>query len=292
MENLIYSTTAMALGIARHEVTIDERLMGGMSNLMYVVSAKGKKYTFRIPGKNSEVFVDRKEELFNIQIIDGLGINNKLVYFDTKTGYKLSKFVEGTPLSELQDPESHLEDIAIVLHKLHDSGLKAHEDYRPYERLEKYEQKVIDLGYTHDEKYTELKALFLSQRDFLDQFEKVICHNDSQISNIVISEKQPYLLDWEYCGNNDPMYDVACVGNKDFELALKFLPIYLGRKPKAQELRRVYLWRAFQCLQWHNVALYKEMIGLSEDLGVDFKAIAAMYLKKAEEFLAGADQYR
>ena len=291
MESLICSTTAIALGVARSDVTIDYRLMGGKSNLMYLVSAKGKKYTFRIPGKNSEVFVDRKEELFNIQIIDGLGINNKLVYFDTKTGYKLSKFVEGTPLGEMPDPESHLEEVACVLHRLHDSGLKAHKDYGPYERLEKYEQEVKLLGYTHDEKYTHLKSVFLSHREFLDQFEQVICHNDSQISNIVIGEEQPYLLDWEFAGNNDPMYDVACVGNKDFGLALKFLPVYLGREPRAEEYRRVYLWRAFQCLQWHNVALYKEMIGLSQDLGVDFKGVATLYLAKAEEFLNGANQY-
>ena len=88
------------------------------------------------------------------------------------------------------------------------------------------------------------------------------------------------------------MYDVACVGNKEFELALKFLPIYLGREPEVQEFRRLYLWRAFQCLQWHNVALYKDLIGLSQDLQLDFKLIASAYLTKAEQFLTQADQFK
>ena len=75
-------------------------------------------------------------------------------------------------------------------------------------------------------------------------------------------------------------------------MALKFLPVYLGREPQAEESRRLYLWRAFQCLQWHNVALYKDLIGLSKDLGLDFNMIAAAYLTKAEQFLSGANQYK
>ena len=292
MENIIKSVTAQALGVYEDEVKIDYRLMGGMSNLMYVIEIRGEKYTFRIPGKNAEMFVNREEELANIEIVDELKLNNEMIYFDTQTGYKISKFVEGTPLSEVENPESYLEEVAKVLHVLHESGLNAHDDYRPYDRLTAYEKLVTDFSYQHEKKYFTLKELFLSQREFLDQFPKVICHNDSQISNMVVEGDQTYLLDWEFTGNNDPMYDVACVGNKEFELALKFLPIYLGREPEVQEFRRLYLWRAFQCLQWHNVALYKDLIGLSQDLQLDFKLIASAYLTKAEQFLTQADQFK
>lgn len=291
MENIIKSVTAKVLGVSPSDVVIDDRLMGGMSNLMYVIVVNDEKYTFRIPGKNSEVFVNRKEELANIQIIDELGINNQMIYFDPETGYKISKFVEGIPLSEVENPDLYLEEVSKVLHVLHESGLSAKNDYQPYERLNLYQQLVTDFGYQHSEKYFELKQIFLSQRTFLDQFPKVICHNDSQISNMVVEADQTYLLDWEFTGNNDPMYDVACVGNKEFELALKFLPIYLGREPKKEESRRLYLWRAFQCLQWHNVALYKDLIGLSRDLHLDFNLIAAAYLTKAEQFLVEARQF-
>ena len=132
MENIIKSVTAKALGVNESDVIINHRLMGGMSNLMYVIVVNGERYTFRIPGKNAEVFVNREEELANIQIVDELGINNEMVYFETETGYKLSKFVEGTPLSEVENPEAYLEEVSKVLHVLHESGLKAQDDYRPY----------------------------------------------------------------------------------------------------------------------------------------------------------------
>ena len=105
MENIIKSVTAKALGVNEADVVIDYRLMGGMSNLMYVIVVNGERYTFRIPGKNAEVFVNREEELANIHIVDELGINNEMVYFETETGYKLSKFVDGDLQARLKIPK-------------------------------------------------------------------------------------------------------------------------------------------------------------------------------------------
>jgi len=288
MENIMKKIAAAALGTSSDDIKVSHRLMGGMSNLMYVIEAFGKKYTFRIPGKNAEVFVDRAEEKANINIVEPLKINNETIYFDVETGYKIANYVEGTPIGELDDKESQLPSIAKLLKRLHQSGLQAQKDYAPYERLEKYEALVKAKGQQSDARYEALKEEFFTYKALLDKAKKVICHNDSQISNMVIGPNQTYLLDWEFAGQNDPLYDVACVGNQDFSLAEKFLPIYLEREPSKEEWTQLYAWRAFQCLQWHNVALYKDLIGLSADLGVDFNKVAALYLDKAEGFLGQA----
>ncbi len=291
MEQIIKTITSNVLGVTMDEVMIESRLMGGMSNYMFVVKVKEEKYTFRIPGDRSETFVNRDEELENINRVKPLGINNETIYFDALTGWKMARYVEGTPLSEMEDPTVYLQSVANVLKSLHQSGLQAAADYNPYQRLAKYEAEVMALGFTHDAQYHALKAEFLSYQPKLDAVEKVFCHNDSQISNIVITSEKTFLLDWEFGGNNDPLYDVACVGNKDFELALAFLPVYLGREATKDEYQRLYVWRAFQCLQWHNVAMFKELIGLSEKLGVNFDAVGKMYLTKAEQFLTAAKTY-
>ena len=288
VETIIKTIAADVFGVNLENVIIESRLMGGMSNYMFVISVQNEKYTFRIPGEKAETFVDREEEFANINRIEPLHINNDTIYFDCQTGYKIAKYVQGTPLSELEDPTTQLTAVADVLKTLHQSTLSAQQDYNPYQRLTRYEQEVIALGHQHVSQYHELKADFLTYRPLLDGVEKVFCHNDSQISNIVISDEKTYLLDWEFGGNNDPLYDVACVGNKDFDLAVAFLPVYLDRQPTKDEVTRLYVWRAFQCLQWHNVATFKELIGLSEKLGVNFDAIAAMYLTKAEMFLQQA----
>lgn len=205
-----------------------------------------------------------------------------------ETGHKIANFVEGRPLSELMI-EDHLERAGTLLRRLHTSKVKAYQGYKPLERLEKYEKLITDLGYIHEGEYQMLKEKCLSYFDFLDGIKKVFCHNDSQPSNFVMGGKD-YLPDWEFGGDNDPLYDIACFGNMDFSHALSFLPVYLEKEPKKDELKRVYLWRVFQHLQWHNVALYKDGIGLPEELKIDFNFFAKQYLIKIEGLFEGLEK--
>ncbi len=288
MEKFIKEKVSELLSINQDEITVIERLMGGMSNLMYVIDINGEKYTFRIPGKNANNFVDRYIEEENINIIKPLNVNNETVKFDINNGYKIAKYVEGKCLVDV-DYNDHLEEISNILKSIHNSGLKAKNDYDWVGRLDKYEKLVKDEGYTEDRsEYLQLKDMLLKEFDYFDNAELTICHGDSQISNFVVSDDKIYLLDWEFCGNNDPYYDIACFGNKDFNDALALLKVYLGREATADELKKLNYYRAFQCLQWHNVALYKHLIGLSEELNVPFLKVTNMYLEKAKNFLKEA----
>jgi thiamine kinase-like enzyme len=259
--------------------TIESRLMGGMSNQMYTMDYQGSRCTFRVPGKNASKFVDRHVELKNIEAVRPLGINNDTILFDAVTGYKVATYVEGTPCSQLED--LHLVQVAQVLHELHDSTLRFANDYDPFGRLALYES----YHQHHSEAYKNAKARLVVFQDWLSNQPKVAAHNDAQRSNFVIAGSKTYLLDWEFAGNNDPLYDIACFGNISFDHALALLPVYLGKEPSQDELKRLTLWRTFQALQWHNVAWYKDDIGLSAELKVDFAAVAQKYLTLANSLL-------
>ena len=90
---------------------------------------------------------------------------------------------------------------------------------------------------------------------------------------------------WEFAGMNDPFYDIACYGNAGFDKALALLECYVGHKPTEDELHRLYFHRAFQCLQWYNVAIFKDRVGLNKDLNMDFNAVALMFLGMAKDLL-------
>ena len=264
-------------------VTMESRLMGGMSNQMYIIGYQGERCTFRIPGKNASMFVDRHLELKNIEAVRELGINNETLVFDTANGYKLAAYVDGTPLSQLED--LHLKEAAAVLHELHDSSVRFENDYDPFARLSLYESY-----HRHQsEAYQATKAALLQYESYLAAQPKVACHNDAQRSNFVLADGKTYLLDWEFAGNNDPLYDIACFGNINFDHALALLPVYLGREASNDDIKRLTLWRTFQALQWHNVAWYKEDIGLSAELGVNFAAVAEKYLALAASLLSQVD---
>ncbi|MFA5036591.1 MAG: choline/ethanolamine kinase family protein [Candidatus Izemoplasmatales bacterium] len=281
-EEVVINYLSEYLHLDKESIRIVDRLKGGMSNSNYVVKAGGKFYTFRIPGKNAFVFVNRSVEEEILTLISPLGIDgNLLLQLNQETGYKISKYVAGTPLM-IDNPAAYYEEVSEILHTLHGSGLIAKNDYAPFIRLKYFEELVEKAGIVHFDTYYDIRDRFLKFKPFLANWPLMLCHNDSQPSNFIITpEGRLLLVDWEFGGNNDPLYDIACYGNNDFQYAIGLLPIYLHREPRKEEWQRLYLWRVFQCLQWHNVALYKEAIGLSEELHLNFQLIAEAYIDKA-----------
>lgn len=282
---MIKTVCASVFSVLESDVTLVERLMGGMSNYTYVIDISGDKYTFRIPGKNAEKFVNRTIEEDHLKLIKPLGLNNETLYLNTETGIKIARYIEGKPLHEL-NPHDFLLEASNVLKTIHHSAINSPHHYDPSLRLERYENYVKAYNHSHDERYIAYKEVLFSHWDWLNSFPKTLTHGDSQISNFVVTEEGLRLMDWEFTGMNDPFYDIACFGNTNFDHAIALLPVYLEHVPNSEEFNRLYLWRTFQCLQWHNVALYKEFIGLSKDLSIDFYKVAQIYLDKAQSLLA------
>lgn len=270
------------------DAQIIKRLEGGMSNYTYVVSSNGKKYTYRVPGKFAEKFVNRVDEWNNIQEINKLGLNNETTYVEILSGEKLAEYVDGTIMSET-DVVSYNEMSVKALKKLHSSHLKL-KDYNAFGRLAEDEQYCRETGFVHPEEYIVLRNKLEDMRKNYAQVSLVPCHCDYQPTNLVIDGEKLYVLDWEFAGMNDPFYDIACYGNAGFDKALSLLEAYVGHKPTKEELQRLYFHRAFQCLQWYNVAIFKDRIGLSKDLNMDFNQVALMFLGMAKDLLENHDR--
>ena len=268
------------------DAAIVKRLEGGMSNYTYVVETRGKRYTYRVPGKYAEKFVDRVEEWDNIQEVNKLSLNNATSYVEVISGEKLAEYVEGTILSET-DVVSYNEMSVKALKTIHNSNLRF-KDYNAFGRLADYERYCREMGFTHPKEYIELRGKLDQMRQAHAEVPMVPCHCDYQPTNLVVSGDKLYVLDWEFAGMNDPFYDIACYGNAGFDKALSLLEAYVGHKPTSQELRRLYYHRAFQCLQWYNVAIFKDRVGLSRDLNMDFNHVAAFFFGMAKDL---AEQY-
>jgi len=277
-KELIQQRAAEAFNVKQEDVIVKNRLLGGMSHLTYHIAIDGIDYTYRVIGKDGNLFVDRLIEQKNLDIIRPLNLNNETVFFDTTTGEKAAKYVEGTVLTQL-DYRPFLPLVSKALKTLHHSSLKPASDYGLIDRLKLYE------SYTNikSDKYLKLKDAWIKMYQEEHQHQpKVFCHNDAQRSNMVVSKDRLYLLDWEYAGLNEFYYDIASFGNVDFNDALELLDVYLERKATKVEQDSVRFYRMFQALQWHQVALRKDMIGLSEVLHFDFKMLSEKYLNLAE----------
>lgn len=265
------------------DARIVKRLEGGMSNYTYVVGANEKTYTYRVPGKFAERFVNREQEWKDIQEVERCGFARTNAYVEILSGEKLADYVEGTILSSTDVVSSNTLS-AEILHRIHQSDMKF-ADYDAFGRLDRYEQYCVEMGFEHPAMYAALRKKMEQCREEIGDVQKVPCHCDYQPSNIVVDGDNVYVLDWEFAGMNDPLYDVACYGNVGFDKALALLEVYVGHKPTRQELQRLYFHRAFQCLQWFNVAIFKDLIGLSKDLNMDFVAVSEFFINMAKDLL-------
>lgn len=287
MEIEAYIVKRINLLMNAEDAKIVKRLEGGMSNYTYVVECQGKQYTYRVPGKYAEKFVNREEEWSNIQKVDSLDLNNETIYVELRTGEKLAAYVDGVIMSNT-DVVYYNEMSVKALKKLHESDIQFSE-YDAFRRLDDDEQYCRDLGFEHPQEYIELRNRLNEMRDKYKDVKHVPCHCDYQPTNLVISGDKFYVLDWEFAGMNDPYYDIACYGNAGFDKALSLFEAYLGHKPTNEELKRLHFHRAFQCLQWYNVAMFKEMVGLSKDLNMDFTQVALMFFGMAKDLIESYD---
>jgi thiamine kinase-like enzyme len=140
--------------------------------------------------------------------------------------------------------------------------------------------------------YLLLKETLFSNKTYLESQEKVLCHNDSQRSNIVKDlNNNYYLIDFEFVANNDPIYDIAAFGNGKVSEGLEVLKETYPSLDN-DKLSRYYLWRIFLSLQWYNVALVKHYRGEGKTHNIDFLGVASHFLGNAKDALKGLEEIK
>ncbi len=263
------------------ETKVLSPLVGGMMNQSYIVENNGKKYVLYISTEQANEMVDRELEKDNQRIIYDLGLTSKNVYFDIEKGIKINEFIEGNSLNNLDTFNS--QKVATLLKKMHSSKKLSRDNYNPFKRFIAYEQEAEDFNIQRSDEYKKLRKAIFDNQEFLEGNKLALCHNDAQKSNIVRDLNDNYfLIDFEFMGNNDPIYDIATFGNNVVEEGHQVLCDYFNEKPTTNEKKRYYLWRIFVSLQWHNVAIVKHYRGEGATHGYDFLAVASFFLENAK----------
>lgn len=263
------------------KATIVSPLVGGMMNESYIVSNGDKKYVLYISTDQANEMVNRPLEKEHLDIIYSLGITSKNIYFDTSKGIKANEYIDGSSIDKID--EFDYQKVAELFHKLHASKTLSKEDYLPFKRFEGYEGEANQFVKEHDHKYLEVRNFLMNYKVYLESQKKVLSHNDAQRSNVVRSTTDDYyFIDFEFVGNNDEIYDIACFGNGLVEEGFKLLNAYFVN-PTVDQIKRYYLWRIYVSLQWYNVALVKHYRGEGKVHGFNFLSVAEHFLENAYE---------
>ncbi len=222
-----------------------ERL-GGMTNHSYKVTRKnGEEYLVRIPGEGTEEMINRCDERKSTELACKLGIDSPLLYFGDD-GMKVMKFISGARemTEEVMRRKENVMKAAKIFHRLHTSGEDTGVRFEVFEMAADYERIIKEYNVNLYDDYEAVKQKVMEIKTVIDrngEIQRVPCHNDSLIGNWVLdSENRMYLIDWEYSGMNEAMWDLSCLSieceyteENDREL----LEAYYGRKATEEEKR-------------------------------------------------------
>lgn len=191
--------------------------IGGMSNKNFkVISPNRVEYVLRVPGIGAEGMVGRSSEDCNGKLACSMGLNPEIVYFNDKTGIKLSTFIHNAETLNQGTIQrmDNMKQIAKILKSLHNSKVRFTNEFNIFHEIEKYEKLLSTAGGKMYEGYESIRERVINLENFLNELGIDICpcHSDLVPENFIKDENgRIWLIDWEYSGMNDPMADLAAL---------------------------------------------------------------------------------
>ncbi|TCD27793.1 choline kinase [Pedobacter psychrodurus] len=258
----------------------------GMTNENYIcVLSNGEQLVVRFPGNGTSDMISRKDECQNQNLIAGLGLNADVLFFDDESGIKVSRYIEDI-FAQNQSTYNKIPEVCKGLKKLHNSGTHFKNRFCFFEKIESYETILYNRGHFLCRDYLEIKNKILKhQQKLYSNVTWKSCHNDPVLENFLMDGcSRIYLIDWEYSGMNDPLWDIASFalenGLNEEEEAYLWNCYWDGQYPTPAMLEKIKLFKVCQDLLWHVWAKIKE------SQGEDLFSYAEMRLKRAIHSLA------
>lgn len=252
-----------------------ERL-GGLTNRVFRVGTK----CLRLPGKGTEEYIDRATEAVTAREAARAGVSPEVLHFDERTGVMVTRFIEGAETMSPQRFKTRAGAPARAgeaFRKLHDSGAVFPFRFDPFAMIDSY-LKVLS---------TKEVALPEGYGDVVGEADRSVraalnarplplrpCHCDPLCENFLDTGTRMWMVDWEYSGANDPMWDLGDLSVEaefDTEQDEAMIHAYFGGEPTGAERGRIVLYKALCNLLWTLWGLIQVANGNPAD---DFRVYA------------------
>lgn len=249
--------------------------LGGLTNLVFRAGA----YCLRIPGKGTEEYINRANEAVAARQAARAGVSPEVAYFDERTGVMVTRFIEGaTTMSPMGfkliagSPGRAGE----AFRRLHESGAVFPFRFELFSMIDDYLNILSTKDVALPEGYHDVVREAETVRTALAAHPTgiVACHCDPLCENFLDTGERMWIVDWEYSGMNDPMWDLGdlCVeGGFGQHQEDAMLHAYFGREPRPAERGRVVIYKAMCDLLW---TLWGLIQLANENPADDFRAYA------------------
>jgi thiamine kinase-like enzyme len=232
--------------------------LGGLTNMVFRVDHGGEQYVLRLPGKGTEEYINRTNEAHAAREAAKAGVSPDVVYADPAKGILITRLIDN---SVTMSPEKFRTISGAparageAFRRLHTSGAQFNFRFELFSMIDDYLKvlagKEVELPSGYHDVVREAEAV----REALTAHPISIaaCHCDPLCENFLDTGRRMWIVDWEYSGMNDPMWDLG-----DLSVEGSFVPeqeeemvrAYFGGEPERHERGRIAIYKAMCDLLW------------------------------------------
>ncbi len=253
-----------------------EPLSGGITNKNYRVQDGEKSFVVRLCDDLHFLGIDRRNERICQEAACEASVSPAVVHFED--GILISRYIDARTLTDddVQDP-AMLIRLSTVLHRLHDAREHLAGEmlyFCPFQTVRTYTATSKRVGAKLPDDIHVLLEDANSLSRQMSPFRPVLCHNDLLAANVLDDGEKIWLVDWEYAGIGNPIFDLASVSSNcglSDELENVLLEAYCG-SVEEQTLRELQILKTVSLLR---EALWAVIQTMMSKLKFDYHDYAA-----------------
>jgi len=277
----------------RPEALAIERLAGLTNRNYKITPPDGVAVVLRIPGEGTSAYIDRKAEAVSAKIAAEAGVSAPLVHFDASDGLQVTRFIEGavTMNAERFHDLGSAARAARAFRQIHECGKRFMTRFELFQMIDNYLGLLNGKGARIPDGYAAVQREAEAVRAALGRHQLPLrpCHCDPLCENFLDTGARMWILDWEYAGNNDPMWDLG-----DLSVEAGFGPeqdavqmeAYFGGRAPAFDTGRMVMYKAMCDLLW---TLWGCIQVMNENPVDDFWAYAMNRFERCQRLMGAAD---
>ena len=261
-----------------------EPLEGGITNLNFLVSDSGSKSVVRLGSDIPEHLVYRSNEIIVSEAAYKIGVSPKLIY--NEPGVLVLEFIESKTL-EPKTVRENLNKIVPIIRKIHDeipnklSGQP--QIFWVFYVIKYYSNYLLNNNSSH----ISLISSLLKKAEKLEKLssprEIVFGHNDLLAANFLDDGSKIWVVDWEYGGFNDPLFDIGGLSSNndlDENLENEVLEMYFKEKPSKDLIIK---YNAMKTASLLRETMWSMVSEITSKIEFNYAEYTSDNLKKFEE---------
>lgn len=263
---------------------------GGLSNSnwRFEVDGDARPYFLKIPGKGSELFINRKASNQAARLAFERGVGAEVVYFDPVSGLEVTEFLDGYRTStnvDFLDPEiwGRVTDLYREFHTCPPLMITR----TIFDMIEEHIGQAAELKSSLPADFAVLNAKYQDARRAFTAsgLDITACFNDPMPGNFLLSpDNQVKLIDFEWASNNERYYDLGVwIGEMFYsEAVVEEIARRYFRSQSPQHPARLTVMRAVADFKWALWAMVQERIS---SLDFDYHKYGAWKFMRARLFM-------